>query len=128
MRVEITEGKSRTARVVGADWTVSATQSGGYISVWYRGQHLTLGGDASEIVETWARVREALGEGLLVQDLRDALAACRRELDRHDGYSSIRPRSNFERFVGHVVAGDDVDDAARSAGGTGRPERRAVSR
>ena len=82
----------------------------------------------------WDQLRAHLGAGPLLQDVRDAVVACRRELDvrhprrgaaaAHDGYSEVRLRgdaSNFEAWTGRLRAGADPDVAAVEVGGTGRP-------
>ena len=120
MRVEIKQGRGETASVHGPGWTASVVPSGLWLSVWCGGMHVTISGSSvDELLGAWEAVRAKLGEGPLPQDLRDAYAACRRELDLRAA-SDQRPRSNLEVFAAGVGAGVDPDLAARAAGGTGR--------
>ena len=130
MRVDIRQGSKPIASVVRPDWVAHVHATGRYgLSLWCgrdRGLHLSLGGgDAEAVLRATEALRGRVERIPLEQDIRDAFAACRRELERHDGYSEVRKRSNLETFAEGVAAGVDPDLAAVAVGGGGRPETRS---
>ncbi len=81
-------------------------------------------GSIDQLVLRWAALRPLYGWGPLPQDMRDAYAACRRELDLLTA-AEEQSGSRLEAFGDLVGAGVDPDAAARAVGGTGRPEVRS---